>query len=167
MSTPETNPPVILTPSLIEEARKALPGDWLSSKLAVASNHWRLKHEGRLREADMKLRALFLIAYREASKPKSASLSSFGVTQVSFGDLSALPSRRKLADDRYGEGFYAAVRAHTQVMVDQSPTGAPAELLLGLSEYLRDDAPDLSRHRGQAARALETIWEGMNVGWVN
>lgn len=164
--------PALLTPSLIEEARTALPGNWLAPCMAQVSAHWPIANEPALIEADNTLRALFLLAYHKLSEPADTnpetrpSLRGLYVIANSL-DPKATLSWRRSTDDRYGEGFFAASRAASKVLIDRTPTSDATELLLGFSQFVRFDVSGLTSQRGSAARVLENIWEEMNVGWAN
>jgi len=170
MTIPESSIPAPPSTALVEEALEVVAGDWLTHELSVQSAHWRIENELPLLAADRSLRALFLLAYREFSKPQPSPESRAGPNEiyVSIADISDLPSLRQSTDDTYGKGFYAAVMAYSRVLVDRSPTSRPTELLSGLSDFLRAGPARLERrHCGPATRVLENIWEKMNVGWIN
>jgi len=169
MSNERSPIPLIPSASLIAEARTTVPGTWLENRLKRESAHWRLENQPALVEAEAALRALFLIAHRKCSEPKPPRRDDFRPLYAGVNALHAahLRSPKQRIDERYGKGFYTAVRAHSQVLVDHTPSSNPLELLLLFCEFLRFDAPGLGPARGPAASALEEVWEHMNVGWIN
>lgn len=169
MKTQVENTPAIVTPTLIAEARAALPGDWLEKHLATASSHWRIYNKEALNQADATLRALFLVAYRKALEPVPNRYDGGPIDWINLSAIQAntLPSLRQSTDQSYGDGFYAEARAHSKTLVERNPTSDPTALLSGLSEFLRFEVPSLTSQRGTATRALEAIWEQMNIGWYN
>lgn len=167
MNTKPANGPALITPSLIDEARSAVAGNWLDPLIAPQSAHWRIENQGPLREADAALRALFLIAYRKNSQPEPRSEDQPLYFDIQSIDFSKRPSLAEDTDERYGAGFWDAARVHSQVLIDRTPNSDPTALLLGFSEFIRFTAPNLTNQKGRSVRVLETVWEQMNVGWMN
>jgi hypothetical protein len=152
--------------NILDRTPCVMQNSWVEIYIRDQSAHWRMKNEQSLRAAERMLRALHLLAYETKIGPQQQR-------QIDKLDLSWTQPQcpyfetptREITDQIYGAGFYKTVQNNSQVLIELTPEHYESQLLSIFLEHQRDQGPQNDIQYDTAGRALERIWNEMNINW--